>query len=191
MRLRGRTVVLGRAERLVALLAASSLGACAGKGSGACATKVTPEVCETPANLRGVEPVQETRVVAPAPQLVPEPLIDGRYVQTARTRYCEQDYQPLLEQGGNVQAVTEISGCVLRSTIVAAGEQPLVFVLTFRYAADGTLDVTPACSGDKTPVLGRQYGFDGTTLQFPSSSDESDSDGLIHTCERIDSFELR
>ena len=175
----------------VVLAAALALGACAGKGSGACGTRVTPEVCETPANLRGAEPVQQTRVSAAAPELVPEPLIDGRYVQTALTLYCGEDFQPSVE-GRSAQAVTEIRGCVLRATLVVPGlDPPYVDVRTFRYAEDGTLDLSPACSTDQTPVLGRQYGFDGTTLQFPSSAQETDVDGQLHTCDRIDSFELR
>jgi hypothetical protein len=185
-----------RCAGAVALLGALSSGvfsfaACTDEGSGACATQVTPEVCETPANLRGVEPVQQSRVTATAPELVAEPLIDGRYAQTALTLYCAEDFQPLVE-GRSVQALAELSGCVMRITLVAPDlEQPQVSVLTFRYAAGGTLDWTPACSSEPAPVLGRRYGFDGTTLQLANDWEETDTNGQIQRCERIDTFELR
>ena len=179
----------------LALLAFSSgvvsLAACTDEGSGACATHVTPEVCGTPASLRGVEPVQQSRVTAAAPELLAEPLIDGRYAQTGLTLYCPEDFQPSIA-GRSVQALTELSGCVMRTTLVAPElEQPQVSVLTFRYGAAGTLDWAPACSGEPAPVLGRRYGFDGTTLQLANDWDETDTNGQVHRCQRIDTFELR
>lgn len=169
------------------------------KGSGACATTVTPEVCQTPAPLRGAERITENWINANPPELLPQPLLDGRYVLTARTLYCPTaSAAPLVP--GSVQAVLESSGCVLRFTAFFAAEEPArVTVQSFTYGADGTLALQPECAAQQADVSRVRYGFDGSTLQLvnsgpdrsPDSATDSATDSPAYACDAVDTWELR
>jgi hypothetical protein len=177
---------------MVALVLGIAVAGCSdSQGSGACAVAVTPEVCETPANLRGAERVSETWTSEPAPELVGEPLLDGRYVETARTLYCAEKYDPPPVLS-SVQSVLEISGCVIRVTaFLGDAEQPLIGVRSFVYRADGTLDLHLECASEPQDILGAPYGFDGSTLRIPNSSGAHGPDGEGYDCQTIDTWELR
>jgi hypothetical protein len=177
---------------LVALALGMALAGCSDStGSGGCAVAVTPEVCETPANLRGAERVSETWTSEPAPELVGEPLLDGRYAQTARTLYCAEAYEPPPVLS-SVQGVLEVSGCVIRvTTFLGDAEQPLVGVRSYEYRADGTLDLHLECAAEPQDILAVPYGFDGSTLRMPSSSGAQAPDGQAYDCQTIDTWELR
>ncbi|MEO8185387.1 MAG: hypothetical protein ABI895_41795 [Deltaproteobacteria bacterium] len=186
---------------MVALALGIGLEGCAdAKSTGACAIAVTPEVCQTPATLRGAERVSETWTSAAAPELVPEPLLDGRYMQTARTLYCTEQYDPPPVLS-SVQGVLEISGCVIRVTaFLGDAERPLVAVRSFDYRADGTLDLHLECATEEQDIRGARYGFDGTTLhtsdafgrgRMPNSSGARGPDDPTYSCDYIDTWELR
>jgi hypothetical protein len=156
-------------------------------------------VCQTPAQLRGAEPILENWTSAPAPELVGQPLLEGRYVQTARTLYCARQYDPPPVLS-SVQGVLEIRGCVIRVTVyLGDAEQPLVGVRSFDYRADGALDLQLECAAEAQDVERAPYGFDGTTLLLPGSVASSLPNGSgVHgpagegyDCQTLDSWQLR
>ena len=175
-----------------ALVLGLALGGCSeAQGSGRCATTVTAEVCQTPALPRDAERVHETWTSAAAPELVGQPLLDGRYVQTARTLYCAEPYAPPPVLS-SVQGILEISGCVMRvTTFLNDAEQPLIGVRSFDYRADGTLDLHLECATEQQDIVGARYGFDGTTLRMPNSSGAHGPDDQAYACDSIDTWELR
>jgi hypothetical protein len=169
--------------------AGSWLAGCGDPGSSACTTRVTPEVCETPANLRMAGLAQVTWVTELQPELTPAPLVDGRYLLTERTLACGQDFVPPLSPL-RVQGVVEVQGCVLRLTSIAAeSAEPQVSVSTFRSRTDGMLELKDACSGSGEGTALR-YGFDGATLLLPVSLELPGADGSAHACSGFDSYVL-
>jgi hypothetical protein len=179
----------GRAGAAVVVAAAVCGSACSESRAPGCATLVSAQVCATPSNLRGAELVPDEWSREPAPELLPEPLVDGRYVLTGRHHYCSSA-QPAPEAG--VLNALEISGCVLRETsVVPPAEGELVRAATFEYAADGTLAVTFACMGPQR-ASAWLYGFDGNTLLLDRHS-EPDTTDQVEGCERrdIERYELR
>lgn len=171
------------------LLGCSLLG-CGDESAPACTTKVTPEVCETPANLRtdGVAPV--VWVADPELELLPEPLVDGRYLLLQRSLSCGSDFLPPAETL-RLQSMVEVQGCVLRVTSIGEeGAEPRVSVSTFNYGAEGVLELSDACSAGPSEPVPTRYGFDGTTLQLPVSVELSGADGTSHACSGFDSYAL-
>jgi hypothetical protein len=174
------------------VVAGLALAACSeAKGPDRCATAVAVEVCDTPSNLRGAEPVQDAWTSAPAPELAGQPLAEGRYVLTARTHYCVEggalpDFVRLTKR------VVEVSGCVLRvTTQLLPDEETYVGVTTFNYAADGSLDETVECVGGERPKSGRRFGFDGTTLELGDASEFNGPPEPGRDCATIETLELR
>jgi hypothetical protein len=171
-------------------LAGGWLWGCAGGRSRACTTKVTPEVCETPAQLRtdGVAPV--VWVPEAELELTAQPLVDGRYWLLQRALDCGGDFVPPPETL-RLQSMLEIRGCVARiTTIPEEGAEPQVSVSTFNYGADGGLELTDACSAGASEAVPTRHGFDGTTLQLPISVELSGADGKPHACSGFDTYQL-
>jgi len=184
---------LMRRETAVLMVVGLSSGACGESETNGCATVVSAEVCETPSNLRGAEPVQETWSSEPAPELVAQPLFDGRYVLTARTHYCST-FQAPSAAASSVQSVMEVKGCVLRATsMLSPGELASASAGTFEYAGDGTLELRVVCPAELRATTLSRYGFDGTTLHLAASAENTDAEHQAEGCERLDldTFELR
>jgi hypothetical protein len=165
------------------------LAGCSDEASRACTTRVTPGVCETPANLRtdGVAPV--LWVPEPQLELMPQPLADGRYLLLQRALNCGEDFSPPA-QTLRLQALAEISGCVLRVTSIEEGAAPEVSVYTFDYGADGALQLSDACSAGAGETVATRYGFDGTRLQLEVGVELPGLDGSTHACSGFDTYEL-
>jgi hypothetical protein len=182
--------MLVRGATLALVSWAVLLAACNDEGARACTTKVTADVCETPANLRtdGVAPV--VWVSEPELELSPEPLVDGRYLLLQRALDCGADFVTPPETL-RLQSLVEVRGCVLRVTSISEeGAEPRVSVSTFNYGADGVLELTDACSAEASEAVPTRYGFDGSTLQLPVSVELPGAGGSSHACSGFDSYAL-
>ena len=181
--------MLVRGATLALISWAVALAACSNDGARACATQVAPEVCATPGSLRGAEAVAVLWVAEPPIELSPEPLSDGRYVQTGRSLGCGEGFSPPAEPH-SVTGVLEVSGCVLRRTFVTTpATEPQVSVVTFDYAPDGSLALKDACSSAPAAAVVAPYGFNGTTLQLSVSTEETGADGNAYSCSGVDTYE--
>lgn len=181
--------MLVRGATLALVSCVVTLAACSEQGARACATQVAPAVCETPGSLRGAEAVPVIWGAEPQIELAPEPLSDGRYVQTGRSLGCGEAFSPPA-QPPSVTGVLEVSGCVLRRAFVTApGAAPQVTVATFDYGSDGSLALKDACSSAPAASVTARYGFDGMTLQLSVSSEETSADGTSYSCSGVDTYE--
>lgn len=193
---------VGRRVLAIAVVFVTSvgIGGCADNKAEACAASMPQPACDAAPDLSDAASVSQMRVVGPAPQLESQALRDGRYVLTAETEYCDEDFTPV-SQALPQQVVIEISGCVMRLN-AEIDDAPQSFpgqgatissqgTFTFSYAGGGLLNLNAVCPAGYAGSSAKKYGFDGTTLQLADTSDDSDGHGHSYTCEVIDSFERR
>lgn len=174
-------------------LALLVLGACSEPSAPVCATQIAEEVCATPAQPRGAELVQPSASSELSVQLPSTQLAEGRYVLVARSYSCPGGAEtpaPASEQG-----VLELSGCVLRRTLIGeVQEEPaLVEVFELSYAAEGLLGLERRCPLEQASALQAAYGFDGERLQIgplrgAAGAPAASSDA---PCDTLDTWELR
>jgi hypothetical protein len=176
----------------------SLLGACGESESdapavmpaGCIASAADREACGTPSDGTELLEVQETWTTEPAPVFDGQPLRDGVYVQTARTLYCADNYDPPPPLG-TVATVLEISGCVLR--IIApmfSGVSAVAIVESFEYLGPGKLHAFVECPVQRDIPNG-PFAFDGTTLQVPNSSRTEGPNGEPYDCLSVDTWQKR
>lgn len=177
-------------------LAALVLAACSEPSTPACATQIAAEVCDTPAQPRGAELVQPSSSDGVSVQLPSTELAEGRYVLVARSYSCPEGAAAPAPAG--VQGVLELSGCVLRRTLLGAAQEPaLVEVFELGYAGEGTLALQPRCPADPAGELLATYGFDGERLELGRLQAASDTSGASREaadgaeCATLDTWELR
>ena len=150
-------------------------------------TAADQQACGMPGNLANLPLVRETWTTDPLPTFDGQPLADGVYVQTARTLYCADDYDPppVLEM---TSASVEIEGCVLRLVGYIPGSgSTVVGVETFTYVGPGKLDVTIECPVQMS-LQDAPFAFDGTTIQIPNSSEAVGPEGQAYDCTYVDTF---
>jgi hypothetical protein len=169
------------------LLTALGLLACAESSPPACATQISQEVCSTPAQLRGAQPVQAS--ASEQADLTPSTaaLAEGRYVLIARSTSCPVDADTFPPPA---LGVLELSGCVLRRTLVSEGQEASVEVFELSDAAQGSLALQRRCPAADDGALTAGYSFDGERLVLdPLRGGAAATDGA--GCEIRDTWELR
>lgn len=149
--------------------------------------------CGLPGDLTGSTLVHETWSNSPSPELVGQPLVNGRYLQTARTLYCAKQYDPppVLTVA---QSVLEVSDCIIRMHMsLNPGDMTngvLIFsVQTFSYAADGKIILTKECPGLRQGNPATAFGFDGSTLRLFSPAKAINSTGEAYDCQYVDTWQ--
>jgi hypothetical protein len=149
--------------------------------------------CGSPGDLTGSTLVRETWSNSPSPELVGQPLVDGRYVQTARTLYCAEQYDPppVLTVA---QSVLEVSNCIIRiHRSLNPGDMTndvLIFsVQTFSYAPDGKLILTKECPGLREASPATAFGFDGSTIRLFNPATAISSTGESYDCQYVDTWQ--
>jgi hypothetical protein len=172
------------------LLGTVSVLGCGESSAPACATQIADEVCSTPAQLRGAEPVQGSATSNASVQLPPAPLAEGRYVLASLVYACPGGEEPSPARP-SLQGVLELSGCVLRRTLVAEGQEPAqVDVFELGYAGEGTLALQPRCPLAEAGALQAAYGFDGERLELgPLQATGQAPDEAA--CATLETWELR
>ncbi len=148
--------------RSSSLLAALALGACSEPSVPTCATQIAAEVCATPGQLRGAEPVQVTVAESVAIAFPVAPLVEGRYVLVASRELCPEGAPG--QGGARLQGVLELSGCVLRRTLVAEGAPARVDVFELSYEGSA-LRLEQRCP-EQAGSLEAGFGFDGERLEL-------------------------
>ncbi|MEY4545661.1 MAG: hypothetical protein RL685_1856 [Pseudomonadota bacterium] len=177
-----------RRSTLRFLLGALALSACSEPNVPACATQIAEDVCSTPAQLRGAEPVSAS-ASGVAIALPPSPLAEGRYVLASRSTSCAPGAAESLP--ASVQGVLEVRGCVLRRTLVSEPEPARVEVFELGYADDeGVLALQRRCPEEEAGALRASYGSDGVSIELGrlQASDESTE---VPDCDTLDTWELR
>jgi hypothetical protein len=159
-------------------------------GAGCRATIEQAEACGGPSSALEFNEVQETWTTEPAPVFDGQPLVDGLYVQSARTLYCAQSYDPPPPLG-SAATLLEVEGCVLRVLQRAAdGSASISVVESFEYIAPGQLHVFVECPVQRDIAYG-PYAFDGSTLQVPNSTRVEGPFGEPYDCLFVDTWQKR
>lgn len=178
-------------RRAALTLAALSLAlvACSEPSTPVCASQIAEEVCATPGQLRGAEPVLPG-ASATGVQLPAQPLADGRYVLVSAAYSCPEGVAA--PAAASVRGVLELSGCVLRRTLVPEELEPRVDVFQLEYAGEGTLALERRCPPSEAGALQASYGFDGERLELgrlQASTVQDSEEGLA--CDTLETWELR
>jgi len=176
--------------------ATSSSSASGGADVGAPTCPVTDaemHACGSQGDLTGSTLVHETWSNSPSPELDGQPLVDGRFVQRARTLYCAEQYDPppVLTVA---QSVLEVSDCIIRIHMALnPGDMTsgvLIFsVQTFSYAADGKLILTKECPGLREVSPATAFGFDGSTIRLFNPAKAISPTGEAYDCQYVDSWQ--
>ena len=170
------------------LLGALALCACSEPSEPACGTQIAEDVCSTPAQPRGAQAVTASTTSGVDIALPPLPLAEGRYVLVARSASCTAGADASLL--ASVQGVLEVSGCVLRRTLISGPEPARVEVFELGYAEAGVLALLRRCPLEEAGALRASYGSDGVTIELGRlQAPEASSDALA--CDTRDTWELR
>lgn len=170
------------------LIGALALSACSESSAPACATQIAEDVCSTPAQLRGAEPVPTVATNEASVTLPPEPLAEGRYVLVARRHACPTGVEPSLPV--SVQGVLEVSGCVLRRTLVSEPEPARVEVFELGYAGQGLLALQRRCPQAEAASMLAGYGSDAVQIELGQLR-PADTVDAPAACDTLDTWELR
>ena len=172
-------------------LAALAL-ACSEPTTPACATQIAAEVCATPAQPRGADPVQPG-AGSTSVQLPSSPLAEGRYVLVSSSYSCPEGAEA--PASAPLRGVLELSGCVLRRTLLGEAPEPAsVEVFEVGEASEGLLSLQRRCT-EEPQALRAAYGFDGERLELgrlqPATTIDADGQAAGLACDTLERWELR